>query len=55
MEMKLIIKKGSKSGLPDFDPSIIVRDDGSHVVSEALKSFMSADKGLRTYLIAKDV
>ena len=27
---------------PDFDPSIIARDDGSHVVSEALKSFMSA-------------
>ena len=24
---------------PDFDHFIIVRDDGSHVVSEALKSF----------------
>lgn len=31
----------------DFDPSIIVRDDGSHVVSEALKSFIVADKILR--------
>lgn len=39
----------AKNGIaaPDFGPIIIVRDDGSRVVSEALKSFMSADKSLR--------